>query len=469
MRLVFSSKEKLNEYLSKVIIRIQQCGYISLASAKKMYYEYPTIEPDDHLKVYRSVESFIVSKPKPWMPYHTIYLDENKSSSLYDRTKNDHNRDGLNTTAYIVDEFNKIKMNGETNMGPKDENTSVNYYHDGKPIGKITNIVALTEHDHTGISVEAELNKSEIAEYIRTDVKETFSMYRDILYKVHTAQYTKMFDIERASFKNMNTTVTWGDGIKTAVKCQYDNFDPEKQLAMAFVKRFLGNRNDYLNILKRWIPKDIFTNSTVTTYKCKNISNYGILRIVFNGPATIVEWADDTKTVVKCTNEDFDPEKGVAMAIAKKVLGNRGNYFYIFEKWVPKQNSGRFPWEKLGDKCALGKIIETENINRFYIELPDGYRLIFEDGEYSGRYNPESESDVTAPVTDNTNAPFIAGKRHKIVCASDCYHVKNIKPENRLYFNTLDEALANGCRPCKHCNGMHKELNDAIRYGTIDI
>lgn len=458
MRLVFHSKEKLDEYLSKVKLRIRECGWISLATAK-MLAECQPIRRNDHLKVYWSVESFIVSQPRPWIPCYAIYLDEDKSGSLYERslavakTISDRHNDGLNAIAYAVDAFNKIKMDGETNMGPKDETTSVNYWYDGKPIGKITNIVALTEHDHTGISVEAELNKSEITEYIRTDVKETFSMYRDILYKVHTAQYTKMFDIERASFKNMNTTVTWGDGTKTAVKCQYDNFDPEKQLAMAFVKRFLGNRNDYLNILKRWIPKDIFTNSTVTAYKCKYISNYGILRIIFNGPATIVEWADDTKTVVKCTNEKFDPEKGVAMAITKKCLGNRGNYFYIFEKWVPKK--------------TFGKIIETENINRFYIELPDGYRLIFEDGEYAGRYNPESESDVTAPVTDNTNAPFIAGKRHKIVCASDCYHVKNIKPENRLYFNSFEEAIANGCRPCKHCNGMHKEINKAIKYGTI--
>ena len=51
---------------------------------------------------------------------------------------------------------------------------------------------------------------------------------------------------------------------------------------------------------------------------------------------------------------------------------------------------------------------------------------------------------------------FYAGKRHKIVCAGDCYHVKNIKPENQLIYNTLEEAVNDGCRPCKHCNGKHK-------------
>lgn len=51
---------------------------------------------------------------------------------------------------------------------------------------------------------------------------------------------------------------------------------------------------------------------------------------------------------------------------------------------------------------------------------------------------------------------FYAGKKHKIVCAGDCYHVKNIKPENRLVYNSLKEAINDGCRPCKHCQGKHK-------------
>lgn len=51
---------------------------------------------------------------------------------------------------------------------------------------------------------------------------------------------------------------------------------------------------------------------------------------------------------------------------------------------------------------------------------------------------------------------FYAGKKHKIVCAGDCYHVKNIKPENRLIYNSLKEAINDGCRPCKHCQGKHK-------------
>lgn len=58
--------------------------------------------------------------------------------------------------------------------------------------------------------------------------------------------------------------------------------------------------------------------------------------VMFNGMATIVFWADNTKTVVKAIGETFDPEKGLAMAIAKKALGNKGNYFNKIKKWTAK-------------------------------------------------------------------------------------------------------------------------------------
>lgn len=64
-----------------------------------------------------------------------------------------------------------------------------------------------------------------------------------------------------------------------------------------------------------------------------------IKNVIFNDPATIVFWNDGTKTVVKAENEDFDPEKGLAMAISKKFLGNQGNYYETFKKWLPEKES----------------------------------------------------------------------------------------------------------------------------------
>lgn len=57
----------------------------------------------------------------------------------------------------------------------------------------------------------------------------------------------------------------------------------------------------------------------------------------FNPPATIVFWKDGTKTVVKATGEDdYDPEKGLAIAISKKAMGNKHDYYNTFLKWLKK-------------------------------------------------------------------------------------------------------------------------------------
>lgn len=64
-----------------------------------------------------------------------------------------------------------------------------------------------------------------------------------------------------------------------------------------------------------------------------------IKKVVFNNPATIILWSDGTKTVVKCgEHEIFDPEKGLAMAIAKRAFSNTGAYYNIFKKWLPENS-----------------------------------------------------------------------------------------------------------------------------------
>ena len=64
----------------------------------------------------------------------------------------------------------------------------------------------------------------------------------------------------------------------------------------------------------------------------------GIKQVIFNNPATIVIWHDGTKTVVKCQpGETFDEEKGLALAISKKALGNKGNYNDTFKRYIKKE------------------------------------------------------------------------------------------------------------------------------------
>ena len=84
-----------------------------------------------------------------------------------------------------------------------------------------------------------------------------------------------------------------------------------------------------------------------------------IKKVKFNPPATIVFWTDNTKTVVKCSGEDYDPEKGLAMCICKKMLGNKGNYYEVFKKWLPKED----------DSDVVQKVLEHIKPQTFEFEL----------------------------------------------------------------------------------------------------
>lgn len=84
-----------------------------------------------------------------------------------------------------------------------------------------------------------------------------------------------------------------------------------------------------------------------------------IKRVKFNPPATIVFWTDNTKTVVKCKGEDYDPEKGLAMCICKKVLGDKGNYYEVFKKWLPKED----------DSDVVQKVLEHIKPQTFEFKL----------------------------------------------------------------------------------------------------
>lgn len=72
--------------------------------------------------------------------------------------------------------------------------------------------------------------------------------------------------------------------------------------------------------------------------RAKYEASRSIVKVIFNDPATIVIWKDGTKTIVKCQDgEPFDREKGLAMAISKKMLGNKGRYYDEFKKWIKEE------------------------------------------------------------------------------------------------------------------------------------
>lgn len=99
----------------------------------------------------------------------------------------------------------------------------------------------------------------------------------------------------------------------------------------------------------------LFKNMERRINEMKN--NYHVPQIkdvIYNDPATIVLWMDGTKTVVKCSDYDiYDPEKGLAMAIAKKTLGNQGNYYETFKRWLPEEDELDTAQQFIDEKSRL--------------------------------------------------------------------------------------------------------------------
>ena len=100
---------------------------------------------------------------------------------------------------------------------------------------------------------------------------------------------------------------------------------------------------------------------------------FDIENVIFNGPATIVFWADGTKTVVKTqTGETFDPEKGLSMAITKRALGNQGNYYNTIKEWVDKYNN-----EEVDELTFTANLDVSKALTDLTKKVKDSFELHF--------------------------------------------------------------------------------------------
>ena len=138
------------------------------------------------------------------------------------------------------------------------------------------------------------------------------------------------------------------DSIKTnVVNCidslNYKIFDIEVTISTKELNAVTLRKKD-INVRKKDEGRNempVERKSTSSIYyaavTAKSVFAPAIKKVIFNYPATIVLWSDGSKTVVKCQDGDiYDPEKGLAMAISKKALGNKGNYCSEFKKWLPE-------------------------------------------------------------------------------------------------------------------------------------
>ena len=96
--------------------------------------------------------------------------------------------------------------------------------------------------------------------------------------------------------------------------------------------------------------------------------------VIFAPPATIVYWSDGSKTVVKCSEKDvFDPEKGLAMAIAKRCGGNKGSYYREIQNWVEKSGK-KYP----GKPYTESSSVKNDALKKYIAQAKKSYEAALE-------------------------------------------------------------------------------------------
>ena len=149
----------------------------------------------------------------------------------------------------------------------------------------------------------------------------------------------------------------------------------------------------------KWLDKALSTNKEKTersNYMPTDIRRL-IKNVKFNPPATIVFWTDNTKTVVKCQGEDYDPEKGLAMCISKKMLGDKGNYYEVFKKWLPKEEETESNLPKIAFKPETWTFdLKPIDINKKLFGVLTGANgkttIEFKDTKEEPKHNPIEEA-----------------------------------------------------------------------------
>ena len=166
--------------------------------------------------------------------------------------------------------------------------------------------------------------------------------------------------------------------------------------------------------------------------------NLAIKDVIFNPPATIVFWMDGTKTVVKDQGEVFyDPEKGMAMAVAKKAFGNQGNYYNQFSKYLDiyeKKQEAEFTSSYAN--TVLGDLIEK-------------FRNSLTKTNYNTVSNEKRTKIDTKIVFEHRNDALVALSnlkdifdRYGAVCVGDLYDEAGIKCDymhNRFGWKNHDD------------------------------
>lgn len=184
----------------------------------------------------------------------------------------------------------------------------------------------------------------------------------------------KLCDSNKRVIGNITDVVRTVDGetmitLDTGHTFQFKSYDIYWDSASnAYIKKNGSYHQDALDNARYTAQAQAMYNRTYEKEARAAMSTASIKNVIFAPPATIVYLSDGSKTVVKCSEKDvFDPEKGLAMAIAKRCGGNKGSYYKEIQNWVEK--SGK----KYPGKPAAGKAVDLDVLKKYSSEANNDF------------------------------------------------------------------------------------------------
>jgi len=105
--------------------------------------------------------------------------------------------------------------------------------------------------------------------------------------------------------------------------------------------------------------------------------------------ATTVVWKDGTATMVRCNNEEFDAEKGIAMCFMKKAFDNRGCFNDFLNKYLDDKNWTQKP----------KSVLELRSAGSYSFTLEDA-KVNLKPFDITGAPNTEDRNEVTESKDD---------------------------------------------------------------------
>lgn len=201
----------------------------------------------------------------------------------------------------------------------------------------------------------------------------------------------KLCDSNKRVIGNITDVVRTVDGetmitLDTGHTFQFKSYDIYWDSARnAYIKKNGRYHQDALDNARYAAQAQAMYNRTYEKEARAAMSTASIKNVIFAPPATIVYWSDGSNTVVKCSEKDvFDPEKGLAMAIAKRCGGNKGSYYKEIQSWVEK--SGK----KYPGKPTAGKAVDLDVLKK-----------------YSSEANKDFEKFLSAVMSNNQSGTLL--------------------------------------------------------------